>query len=53
MSMSGFEVGGQSIGLGRFFVIGGPCVIESEALVMRVAGFLKDVCAALDISCIL
>lgn len=50
--MTDFEVLGQSIGRSRFFVIGGPCVIESEALVMRVARFLGEVCASLDIPCI-
>ncbi len=52
MSATGFCVSGQTIGRDRFFVIGGPCVIESESLVMRVARFLRDTCEALDIPCI-
>jgi 2-dehydro-3-deoxyphosphooctonate aldolase (KDO 8-P synthase) len=52
MNVTSFDVLGQSIGRGRFFLIGGPCVIESESLVMRVAHFLKETCTALDISCI-
>jgi 2-dehydro-3-deoxyphosphooctonate aldolase (KDO 8-P synthase) len=52
MTVTGFEVLGQPIGRNRFFLIGGPCVIESESLVMRVARFLKETCEALDISCI-
>ncbi len=52
MTASEFDVRGQLIGRSRFFVIGGPCVIESEALVLRVARFLKETCSALDISCV-
>jgi len=47
--MDGFDVLGQVIGRGRFFVIGGPCVIESEEMVFKVARFLKNTCAELDI----
>jgi 2-dehydro-3-deoxyphosphooctonate aldolase (KDO 8-P synthase) len=50
--MTGFDVLGQSIGRDRFFVIGGPCVIESEELVMKVARFLKATCESLQIPCI-
>ncbi|MEQ1804650.1 MAG: 3-deoxy-8-phosphooctulonate synthase [Burkholderiaceae bacterium] len=45
MKLCGFEVG-----LDRpFFLIAGPCVIESEQLQMDVAGQLKDVTRALGI----
>jgi len=45
MQLCGFEVG-----LGRpFFLIAGPCVVESEALQMDVAGRLQEMAAALDI----
>ena len=45
MRICGFE-----IGLDRpFFLIAGPCVIESEALQMDVAGRLKEMCSALGI----
>jgi len=45
MKLCGFEVG-----LHRpFFLIAGPCVIESEQLQMDTAGALKDITAALGI----
>ena len=44
-----FEVFGQKIGRDRLFLIGGPCVIESEQIVFRVACFLKDTCERLGI----
>jgi len=45
MKLCGFEVG-----LDRpFFLIAGPCVVESEQLQMDVAGRLKEVAAALGI----
>ncbi len=34
---------------GPFFLIAGPCVIESEATTLEVAHFLKETCAELDI----
>ena len=44
-----FEVFGQKIGRGRLFLIGGPCVIESEDIAFEVACFLKDTCARLEV----
>lgn len=45
MELCGFDVGG-----GRpLFLIAGPCVIESESLVMDVAGQLAAICGRLDI----
>ena len=44
-----FEVFGQKIGRDRLFLIGGPCVIESEEIVFEVACFLKNICARLKI----
>ena len=45
MKLCGFDVG-----LDRpFFLIAGPCVIESEQLQMDVAGQLKEICADLGI----
>jgi len=45
MQLCGFD-----IGLDRpFFLIAGPCVVESEALQMDVAGRLKEMAAALGI----
>ena len=45
MKLCGFDVG-----LDRpFFLIAGPCVIESETLQMDVAGRLKEITAALGI----
>jgi 2-dehydro-3-deoxyphosphooctonate aldolase (KDO 8-P synthase) len=44
-----FEVLGQRIGRDRLFLIGGPCVIESEEIAFEVACFLKNTCARLRI----
>jgi len=44
-----FEVFGQKIGRDRLFLIGGPCVIESEEIAFEVADFLKNTCARLKI----
>ena len=44
-----FEVFGQKIGRDRLFLIGGPCVIESEDIAFEVAGFLKNTCARLEV----
>ena len=44
------ELCGYEVGLDRpFFLIAGPCVIESEALSLETAGQLKEITAALDI----
>jgi 2-dehydro-3-deoxyphosphooctonate aldolase (KDO 8-P synthase) len=45
MKLVSFEVGPDR----PFFLIAGPCVIESEALVMEVAGRLKEMTATLGI----
>jgi len=45
MQLCGFNVGLEQ----PFFLIAGPCVIESEQLQMDVAGQLKETCAALGI----
>ncbi|HEY2779966.1 MAG TPA: 3-deoxy-8-phosphooctulonate synthase [Steroidobacteraceae bacterium] len=45
MKLTSFEVGPDR----PFFLIAGPCVIESEALVIEVAGRLKEMTAALKI----
>ena len=45
MKLCGFEVGLRQ----PFFLIAGPCVVESEALQLDVAGRLKEMCAALGI----
>ena len=45
MKLTSFEVGPDR----PFFLIAGPCVIESEQLVIDVAGQLKEMTAALDI----
>jgi len=50
--VTGFEVLGRRIGRDRFFVIGGPCVIESEELAMKIARFLKTTCGLFNIPCI-
>ena len=45
MKLCGHEVGPDR----PFFLIAGPCVIESEALVLEVAARLKDICARLAV----
>jgi 2-dehydro-3-deoxyphosphooctonate aldolase (KDO 8-P synthase) len=45
MNLCGFEVGISS----PLFLIAGPCVIESEALAIETAGYLKEICTELDI----
>lgn len=45
MKLCGFEVGPER----PFFLIAGPCVIESEQLAMDTAGQLKEICQRLDI----
>ncbi len=41
---------GFNIGLDQpFFLIAGPCVVESEGLQIEVAGTLKEICASLKI----
>ncbi len=45
MKLTSFEVGPER----PFFLIAGPCVIESEGLVLEVAGRLKEMTAALGI----
>ena len=45
MKLCGFEVGVDR----PFFLIAGPCVVESEQLQMDVAGALKEMTAALGI----
>jgi 2-dehydro-3-deoxyphosphooctonate aldolase (KDO 8-P synthase) len=45
MKLTSFEVGQDR----PFFLIAGPCVIESEALVIEVAGRLKEMTTALKI----
>ncbi len=45
MKLLGFEVGLDR----RFFLIAGPCVVESETLQVDVAGKLKEIAARLGI----
>ena len=46
MKLCNFTVGLSS----PLFLIAGPCVIESEALAMETAGYLKELCAELNLS---
>ena len=46
MNLCGFEVGIDK----PLFLIAGPCVIESEALALETAGYLKEMCNQLDIN---
>ena len=45
MNLCGFEIGGNR----PFFLIAGPCVIESESLALETATALKAICERLDI----
>ncbi len=45
MKLCGFDIGLER----RFFLIAGPCVIESEQLQMDTAGTLKEITASLGI----
>ena len=45
MNLCGFEIGHDR----PFFLIAGPCVIESEELALETAGYLKEVCHSLKI----
>ena len=45
MKLCGFDIGLEQ----RFFLIAGPCVIESEQLQMDTAGTLKEITASLGI----
>jgi 2-dehydro-3-deoxyphosphooctonate aldolase (KDO 8-P synthase) len=45
MKLASFEIGADR----PFFLIAGPCVIESEALVLEVAGQLRDITQKLGI----
>jgi 2-dehydro-3-deoxyphosphooctonate aldolase (KDO 8-P synthase) len=45
MKLCGFEVGLNQ----PFFLIAGPCVIESESMALETAGYLKAICSELDI----
>jgi 2-dehydro-3-deoxyphosphooctonate aldolase (KDO 8-P synthase) len=45
MKLCGFEVGAQQ----PFFLIAGPCVVESEGLVLETAGRMKEITTALGI----
>ena len=45
MKLSHFEVGQDQ----PFFLIAGPCVIESLDLAQQTAGALKEICTKLDI----
>lgn len=44
MKLCGFEIGLNK----PLFLIAGPCVIESEALAIETAGYLKELCSQLD-----
>ena len=45
MKLCGFDVGAEQ----PFFLIAGPCVVESETLAMETAGYLKEVTDKLGI----
>ncbi|MDE3208757.1 MAG: 3-deoxy-8-phosphooctulonate synthase, partial [Pseudomonadota bacterium] len=45
MKLCGFEIGLAH----PFFLIAGPCVIESRELAFETAGTLKEICSKLNI----
>ncbi|MDY6011181.1 MAG: 3-deoxy-8-phosphooctulonate synthase [Duodenibacillus sp.] len=45
MKLCGFEIGHQN----PFFLIAGPCVIESQQMLLDIAGSVKETCDALGI----
>ena len=45
MKLCGFDAGPDQ----PFFLIAGPCVIESEQLAIDTSGVLKEICARLEI----
>jgi 2-dehydro-3-deoxyphosphooctonate aldolase (KDO 8-P synthase) len=48
--MNAFKLCGYNVGLNhRFFLIAGPCVIESEQSAIDIAGQLKEITASLNI----
>jgi 2-dehydro-3-deoxyphosphooctonate aldolase (KDO 8-P synthase) len=47
--VSQIEVLGQALGRDHFFVIGGPCVIESQEMALNIAGFMKQTCGRLQV----
>ena len=44
-----FEIGNVPVGSGRLFLIAGPCVIESEAHVRKIADAIQRIAADLEI----
>lgn len=51
--ISGFAIGNVELGPGRpFFLIAGPCVIESRSLCLQIGRFLSQVCKALGVGVI-
>jgi 2-dehydro-3-deoxyphosphooctonate aldolase (KDO 8-P synthase) len=43
------EIGGRQFGgKGKPFLIAGPCVVESEAMILKTAGRLREICDKLD-----
>jgi 2-dehydro-3-deoxyphosphooctonate aldolase (KDO 8-P synthase) len=49
MEAKAVKVGSVTVGGGAFALIGGPCVIESEALALETAAQAAEICAELDI----
>ena len=45
MKLLNFEVGLEH----PFFLISGPCVVESESLQVETAGTLKEICKKYDV----
>ncbi|MHC5138670.1 MAG: 3-deoxy-8-phosphooctulonate synthase, partial [Planctomycetota bacterium] len=51
--MSLIKIGNIDVGLnGEFFIIAGPCVIESEAVCLEVAEFLVSLQETTGVKCV-
>lgn len=45
-----FQIAGQSFGeAGRLFLLAGPCVVQERDLAIRIATFVRDLCARLEV----
>jgi 2-dehydro-3-deoxyphosphooctonate aldolase (KDO 8-P synthase) len=50
VTMNPFDVGGVTLGEpGKLFLIGGPCVIQEQDLVLRIAERTRDICRSLEV----
>lgn len=53
MSVESVRIGPVPVGGADFAVVGGPCVIEGEGMLLETAGFLADLCGGLGVGFVL